>query len=134
MLASVKSDQLRTYSFIDNNPSDEDSPGHESLYRLKMVDLDGSFAYSRIVSLSFDNNRRAVLYPNPVSDMLYFRRADAAKIESITMINSAGKVALQVMDGGRAAITVNGLTPGIYMAQIRKKTGAVQVQKVVIVR
>ncbi|MHA4741773.1 T9SS type A sorting domain-containing protein [Dyadobacter sp. MSC1_007] len=134
VLASVRSDQLRTYSFIDNNSFDEDSAGHEKLYRLKMVDLDGSFAYSRIVSLSFENKWRTVLFPNPASDLLYFSPADAAKIESITMINSAGKVALRAMGGGKAAISVNDLTPGGYMAQIRKKTGAVQVQKVVIVR
>ncbi|MDQ6477976.1 T9SS type A sorting domain-containing protein [Dyadobacter sp. LHD-138] len=132
--AAVESDQLRSYSFIDNNPLDEDSPGHENLYRLKMVDLDGSFAYSRIISLSFDNHRQTILYPNPVSDKLYCNLTDAANIASISIINSTGQIMSQSFEYGKAGIPVNHLTPGIYLAQIRKKTGAVQFKKIIVVR
>ncbi|WP_146202213.1 hypothetical protein [Dyadobacter jejuensis] len=41
------------YSFIDKTPTyDRTRPG-ENLYRLKMIDKDGTFAYSRIQSLDF---------------------------------------------------------------------------------
>jgi hypothetical protein len=99
-----------------------------------MVDWDGSFAYSRMISLSFVNYRRTILYPNPVSDKLYCNPADAEKIESITMINSAGQIVFHTFENSKVAISVNGLTPGIYLAQIRKKGGAVQFQKLVVVR
>lgn len=132
--AAVNSNNLRSYSFTDPDLSDENSPGFERLYRLKMVDLDGSFAYSRIVSLSFGNYRRTILYPNPVSDQLYSNPADAAKIESITIINSAGQIMFQSFEYGKAGIPINRLTPGTYLAQIRKKTGMVQFQKIVVVR
>ncbi|MDQ6477977.1 T9SS type A sorting domain-containing protein [Dyadobacter sp. LHD-138] len=134
VLAAVTSDQLRSYSFIDSNPLDEDSPGQENLYRLKMVDLDGSFAYSRIVSLSFGNYPRTILYPNPVSDKLYYNPADAANITSISIINSAGQIMFQSFEYGKAGIPVNRLTPGIYLVQIRKKTGTMQFQKIVVAR
>lgn len=142
--AAVKSDQLLYYSFIDNNPLDENSPVHENLYRLKMVDraagtpgrdgIDGSFAFSKIISISFGNNRRTILYPNPVSDKLYCDPAGAAKIESITMINSAGRTMLRSFEDARAGISVDRLTPGIYVGQIRQKAGAVQFQKIIVVR
>lgn len=134
VLAAVESDQLRSYSFIDNHPLDEDSPTHENLYRLKMVDLDGSFSYSRIVSLSFGNYPRTILYPNPVSDKLYCNPADAANIASISIINSAGQITFQSFEYSTTGLSVNHLTPGIYLAQIRKKAGTVQFQKIVIAR
>lgn len=130
VLAAIKSDGLRSYSFIDSNPLDENSTG-QILYRLKMADMDGSLAYSRIVSLSFGNNRRTILYPNPASGKLYCDPAEAAKITSVTMINSAGRTMLQC-GNAKAGISINTLAPGTYLAQIRKKTGAVQVQKVVV--
>lgn len=132
--AAVNSDGLRSYSFVDNRPLDEGAPGYHVLYRLRMVDIDGSFAYSRIVSLSFVKNRGLVLYPNPVSDKLHINPAEAAKIESITMINNAGQVVLQSFGNDKAGIAVNVLAPGIYLAQIRKKSGTVQFQKVIVVR
>ena len=132
--AVINSNELRSYSFTDPDLSDENSRGYESLYRLKMVDLDGSFAYSRIVSLSFGTHQRAILYPNPVSDKLYCNPADAANIESISIINSVGQNMLQSFENGKAGISINRLSPGIYLAQIRKKTGAVQFQKIVVVR
>jgi hypothetical protein len=132
VLAAVKSDQHRSYSFTDNTPQDGDFPGYVSLYRLKMVDSDGSFTYSKMVSLSFGRNRRTVLYPNPVSAKLYCDPADAAKIESITMLNSAGRIMLRSFEDARAGISVDRLTPGIYLVQIRKKAGTVQFQKVIV--
>jgi hypothetical protein len=132
--AAVKSDKALSYSFMDNNPLDEDFPNQEILYRLKMIDLDGSFAYSRIVSLSFGNHLRTILYPNPVSDKLYCNLADAANIASISIINSAGQIMSQSFEYGKAGIPVNHLPPGIYLAQIRKKAGTVQFKKIVVVR
>jgi hypothetical protein len=142
VLAAIESDMLRTYSFIDSDPWDEESSG-QNFYRLKMVDrasgttgpdgLDGSFAYSRIIGLSFGNDRRTILYPNPVSDKLYASQADAAKIASVTITNSAGQIMLRSCRNAKAGISIHDLVPGIYLAQIKKKTGIVQVQKVVVV-
>lgn len=134
VLASVNSEQLRSYSFIDSRPFDGDSPGAVNLYRLKMVDLDGSFAYSRIVSLSLGYARRSVLYPNPVTYKLFCNPADVPKIESVTMMNSAGQIVSQSSENLKAGISVDRLTPGIYVGQIRHKAGMVQYQKIVVVR
>ena len=132
--ASFNSSEFKSYAFTDPDLSIENSPGHEILYRLKMVDLDGSFAYSRIVSLSFGNHLRTILYPNPVSDKLYYNPADAGSIESISISNNAGQIMLKSFEDGKAGIPVNRLTPGIYLAQIRKKAGTVQFQKIVVAR
>jgi hypothetical protein len=132
--AAVHSDDLRSYVFTDDNPLDEDSPGNVSFYRLKMVDMDGSFAYSRVVSLSFVKNTGPVLYPNPVSDKLHINPAEAVRIESIVIVNNLGQLVLQSFGNNRVGIAVNVLAPGLYLAQIRKKGGAVRFQKVVVAR
>ncbi len=132
--AAVNSDEPRSYTFVDNRPLDEGALGYYILYRLKMVDMDGSFTYSRMISLSFSMDRRTMLYPNPVSDRLYCSPADAAKIESITMINSVGQIMLRSFEDAEAGVSVDHLTPGIYLVQIRKKAGTVQLQKVIVAR
>ncbi len=52
------------YSFADKTPSEF------NYYRLKMVDLDNSFEYSRVVSISLDCKKmdnQVNIYPNPIS-------------------------------------------------------------------
>ena len=134
VMAAVESNQFRYYSFIDNNPLDENSPGNENLYRLEMVDLDGSFAYSPIVSLSFGNSQQTILYPNPVSDRLFCSPSSVGKIESISLINNSGQVIFRSTDTNKSAIPIYQLIPGIYTAQIREKQGTIQFQKVVVIK
>lgn len=52
---------LRNYQFIDENA------GSDYYYRLKMIDLDGTFNYSRIISCENPNEKSIVgsFYPNP---------------------------------------------------------------------
>jgi hypothetical protein len=69
-LGSVKakgnSSTTSNYNFSDKLPLD--GPGY---YRLKMVDLDGKFKYSKVVSVTGDKNTQAlVIYNNPFSDMI----------------------------------------------------------------
>ncbi len=130
--AAVNSEQLRSYTFTDHHALHEDSPGLVNLYRLKMVDIDGSFAYSRIVSLSFGDARNAVLYPNPVSYKLFCNPADVPKIESVAIVNSAGQIVSRSAENLKTGIPVDRLTPGVYVGQIRQKAGTVRFQKIVV--
>jgi uncharacterized protein (DUF1919 family) len=59
----------------------------ENLYRLKMTDRDGSFSFSRIQTLNFENE--ISFYPNPVKDLLKIKGAAVGKVQ---LINNAGKV------------------------------------------
>jgi hypothetical protein len=53
---------ISTYSFTDAFPV-----RGQNLYRLKMIDLDSTFAYSKIEVVSFDRPDDILLYPNPVT-------------------------------------------------------------------
>ena len=57
------------YAFVDRTPM-----APVVYYRLKSVDLDGSFEYSQTVEVFFDEfNQRYEVYPNPVVDVLTVR-------------------------------------------------------------
>jgi len=118
---------LRKYNFVDQVPA-----AGLNYYRLKMVDKDATFAYSRIVSVEFDGNGKLAAYPNPASDRLKFK--DYAKVKSVVLHNAAG---VKVLD--RKAVAPEGLdiskfAPGIYTVKLTLADGSESVQKVIIVR
>jgi hypothetical protein len=55
------------YSFTDNSPADG-----MNFYRLKMVDKDGHFSYSKIVKVNF-NLSIIQVYPNPAKGRVYLK-------------------------------------------------------------
>ncbi|MEO1435207.1 MAG: T9SS type A sorting domain-containing protein, partial [Bacteroidota bacterium] len=62
------------YQYLDRNAN----KGYTLYYRLKMVDLDGSFEYSPVRPVSFgaDTNLEMLVFPNPVADKIAFRIKD----------------------------------------------------------
>ena len=63
------STSITTYRQLDNNPA-----FGQNYYRLKQVDVDASFEFSKIVTVFFDDNGQALqVYPNPSSDYFYIR-------------------------------------------------------------
>ena len=68
------------YSLNDNVPLD--GTGY---YRLKMVDLDGKYVYSKTVSVSADkNNVPLVIYNNPFTDLIRIK-VNVSRAQNLTM-------------------------------------------------
>lgn len=64
--AAGESNQRRSYSFPDRNPR-----SGANYYRLRMVDLDNQFSYSKVLVLRNGNVANGIaVYPNPVADQL----------------------------------------------------------------
>lgn len=109
-----------SYQFTDQFPY-----SGNNLYRLKMVDKDGSYAYSAIVKLSAAKKAVTVtqLYPNPVSSLLYLQfQAEKATSVQYHITDIAGKkmstAALQLNSGiSNKQLSFKGLAPGIYLLQ-----------------
>ena len=119
-----------SYSYADRNPF-----SGENLYRLKMVDKDGTFAYSRMVSLLFDGEEDLVLYPNPVSEKLYLQHSrDASELKSVEIFNDLGQSVMRTHKIISSTISVNSLKPGVYLIRIEKTNGEVKRQKISIQR
>jgi hypothetical protein len=114
--SGVSSSRLR-YTFFDRSPLAK----QETLvfYRLKQMDMDGSYMYSDIVrvgSSSFD--QPVSVYPNPFQQQLYVKNAEPATI--VQFINFMGNVQLTTVVSEQGTIDeLHQLAPGIYIMEIK---------------
>jgi hypothetical protein len=128
--ASGESDVDKTYSYEHNGPI----PG-ENLYRLKMMDQDGTFAYSRIRIVKMDVESVFSFHPNPVSDLLKIDVADWSSLKNIKVSNASGLTVaelneLQITNLSEKAINVRKFPSGMYLIQVTHKDGTVKNGKV----
>jgi len=87
-----------TYNFVDDNLS-----SNKYYYRLKQIDLDGTFEYSNEVQIDIDalmNYQLYQNYPNPFnpSTEIYFTLAKSGNV-SLKVFNSLGSVVATLIDG-----------------------------------
>ncbi|MCY7330292.1 MAG: T9SS type A sorting domain-containing protein, partial [Saprospiraceae bacterium] len=97
------------YEYNHSNPNPQ-----INYYRLNMVDIDGSTAYSNIISVSF-NTINPFVFPNPVASQLQINNRESSGPYRIS--NMQGKIVQQGLYVGEPVL-VNTLPPGIYYLSI----------------
>ena len=117
---------LKTYDFTDQNPV-----GGINYYRLRMVDKDATFAYSRIQSVEFGTKIELNAYPNPVSEALLFKNYE--QIQQVILYNVSGLKTFQSNKVTERGIDISKLTPGIYTVSVTLADGTHQTSKVIVV-
>ncbi len=94
-------------------------------YRLKMVDNDGSFTYSKTVAIDWTkpSSKQWSVYPNPVKDKLYISgNEDVAGKQAIQVLDISGKTILNTtINQLRNGLSINGLPNGSYILDIKDK-------------
>ena len=85
--AAGNSNSVLSYSFSDQQPLKG-----MNFYRLKQVDLDGTFNYSKIVSIKFDKNATVILSPNPAKNVLNIQLLQANNFTSASVFDATGKL------------------------------------------
>lgn len=105
-IAVIAGKNQPNYSFTDRN-----LPNSKWVfYRLKMIDLDGKFSYSKIVSVRLSNNlSNALVYPNPTADSftIQLKNPLAAK-SSLLITDLAGRtLSTQHLPAAQNSIPVN---------------------------
>ncbi len=130
-----------TYSPIDTVPAagrsngrpgysytHEPAPVGHDLYRLRMIDLDGNFTYSNIVSLTVSGNQAPLaLWPNPVTGGTVNIAASSTTLlpVSCTVYDANGKMVQQVLlTAFTQMVDVSGLSKGVYT--LKFSNGAVK--------
>ncbi len=102
-----------TYSFNVSQPWQGNN-----FYRLKMVDNDGTVAYTNIVLLKNTAGLQVSVYPNPTADWLYVSIPAFANSQPInaSLLDGAGKLVAQplLIAGTRNGIAVSHLPAGVY--------------------
>jgi hypothetical protein len=119
------------YHFTDSDPF---KTSEKLYYRLKMVDLDGTFAYSRILYLNSGDGIPALhyAYPNPVADhidIILENYADQTATAHITDLSGRVVLSKKVqISGGKISLDVAGkhIPPGMYLLGIDTKKETMQ--------
>lgn len=131
--AAGNSNTKITYHFIDNTPF-KIIQVSKLYYRLKAVDLDGTFIYSIIKSL--DNNdmdNSFVIYPNPTSGTVFISSIQTIGI--IKVFDVRGKLVYSQQNNGKQTNTeldLSALSNGVYLIQAQTENGNISNNKVVI--
>jgi uncharacterized protein (TIGR02145 family) len=124
IVASGNSNLPRNYSYIDRNVN----PGQYS-YRLKIVDINGSFKYSTIVNTEIKSPTKYELgnaYPNPFNPTTIINyQIPTNTLVSIKLFDALGRevttLVSEVKPAGSYEVTLNGrnLASGIYYYQMK---------------
>lgn len=115
------------YNYVDSKPL-----GGENFYRLKMIDKDGTFAFSRLISLLFDENAEVSFFPNPVSDILFIKGLDLSSVKEVTLYDLSGRSAYAVTTNLSSGIDVKKLPVGIYTLRVLHKNGSLTTHKILV--
>ena len=103
-----------SYSFTDPAPV-----SGTVYYRIRQVDLDGTFSYSRMISLTSAGRGRLLAYPNPVKDKVIIELGPDYIGGKVKLLSTAG-IVLQQAEVKEDAVTLDVSTyvPGIYLLQM----------------
>jgi len=122
-----------TYNFLD---SDLDNTSEKVLYRLKMIDKDGQYKYSKILPVLINCKTKQVeVYPNPVKDgRLYVNLTGANGYTEATLLSLTGQVIMkQVIKNGTNYLNISpGIAAGLYLLNIKDENGVDKKTKVLI--
>ncbi len=115
--AAESSNKRMSYEYTDHQ-----APFGTLYYRLKMVDLDETYAYSKIRSLSIGHAKLAI-YPNPVADKLHIDDANLSRLSKVT-IYSKGGIVVYSKEGPVSQIDLSGLQKGPYIVTLVYQDGS----------
>jgi hypothetical protein len=126
------------YQFLNHTPLPTVSGSAISIlayFRLKIVNTDGSFTYSKVISVSFGKNLTVKTYPNPVNNDLTVDAFSDAKSLDFSVLDVLGRSVYQKKEQnteGPKSLTINtlGWSSGIYFLSVSDGKNVFQ-QKVV---
>lgn len=120
--ASVNTSSAKNYSYTD-----QQTLHGTGFYRLKMVDIDGKFTYSKIVAIKIDSkNNTLLIFPNPAKDVLYVQANGVNEMATIQIVDATGRKLKEekiTLNGNTSfSIDINNLSKGIYSLLLKSKS------------
>jgi hypothetical protein len=107
----------KDYRYVDNT-----SLKGINYYRLKMVDADGGFTYSKIIAIAAPVINTVIVFPNPVKDKLLIRLPGISAETEITIADAKGACVKKLqLKGGttETSISIVGLAAGVYSISLQ---------------
>lgn len=125
--AAGNSESTLTYQFTDSKPVNG-----ILYYRLKMVDTDGSFTYSDVVSIPYNEATMASVYPNPATDWTTILVNNG--FQEIIITNATGHITDRFEGNSleeQKTLHIQEMPDGAYFVWIKDSNGNLQVRKLV---
>jgi hypothetical protein len=109
-----------SYTFADNKPNNG-----INYYRLQSVDKDGSFAYSKVVSVQLTvNSNQFSVFPNPSKDKVTIQGNHIAFVQVVDNLGRVVKTQ-NLKDATNPTLSVSALPVGVYHLRIQTADGKV---------
>jgi hypothetical protein len=119
---------LRNYDYTDDSPEKG-----ENLYRLRMVDLDGTYAFSAIRTVSIENGtERISAYPNPVVNGKLTISIPGPERYRAEITTLTGSSVLQQSLAKTQELNLHGFASGMYVLRVISTSGDVQTKVFVV--
>lgn len=115
---SVKS---QLYQFIDNSPKQDNN-----YYRLKQIDIDGKFTYSKSIAINQNIRTEIIASPNPSNDIFYLSLFEGFDFK---IYNIFGQLIETNIQNGK--IDLSNYPPNMYFLEVFDKEERIQVLKLI---
>lgn len=118
-----------TYSFMDRQPNSS-----TNVYRIKQVDKDGRFSYSKLVSMDGERAPAVRIAPNPAKDLLQVSLPIGMGNTTITIKTISGLIVQSARTFGNTnhvKMDISGLSKGIYLVAVSSESGTEFSQKLI---
>ncbi|WP_025764167.1 T9SS type A sorting domain-containing protein [Dyadobacter tibetensis] len=136
IVSEGESNRQRDYHFVDETPFTG-----TNYYRLKMIDKDNSYQYSRIRSINLSGESfQFSLYPNPSDQLLFINdekdnSIPMDKVRQIVISNLSGATVLSFpkpLPVTSEGIDISALNSGIYIVKLFLIDGSLSTHKLVV--
>jgi hypothetical protein len=115
-IATIRPAGSNSYSYTDVAV-----PNSAYFYRLKMIDMDGAFTYSRTLDINGDNSALGMtLYPNPARGSVTVQYPASDRPARIQLSDKTGRILRSVIPVSGSTVlllSLDGLATGIYQVQ-----------------
>jgi len=104
---------LTDYSYLDREPM-----AGTTYYRIKQVDLDGTWSYSKIVEVRRGEVKAITLYPNPATDLIHIEGGQSS--QAVVIYDATGRRVVQhtVVGTDITTLNISALPNGVYLYTI----------------
>jgi hypothetical protein len=131
----IESSHRESQALIQYQHWDQQPLAVTSYYRLKMVDMDQSYTFSKIASIyNQAGELRPVIYPVPAKDVIHLSQLDLSSVKEIVILNLAGITVYKSEKATAQGINIQNIPTGLYLLRIATIDGMQFNQKIVIQR
>jgi hypothetical protein len=123
-----ESKNIHSYSF-----SDIVDKNGKSYYRLKMIDMDGTFTHSTIKSIIVELSGESYLYPNPAVNVIHLK-TDVAGTKKAVFFDASGSSISSTLAFSDNVMDVSHLPAGKYFVKVTDQYGIISQYKATISR